>query len=925
TQLTDYGFHFDKIPMYCDSKAAIAISCNPVHHSCTKHIDVRYHFIKEKVEKGIVELFFVGTEYQLADLFTKALPEERFKYLIKRLGMRCLTPEELKTLHAYFAAEGIQHQTSVARTPKQNGVVERWNRTLVEAARTMLSDTKVPLFFWAEAIATACFTQNRSLVIPHHEKTPYHIINDRKPLVKFFHIFGSVCYIVRDGENLNKIKEKVDECIFVGYSTQSRAYRVFNKRTRVIIESIHVNFDELPQMVLGHNSSDPAPTCQMMASDQHSSDPAPECQTMALEHISLSPGRKCQENASHEDRTVTTSNELDLLFSLMFDELLNGSSKVVSKSSAVSAADAPNKRQHLTTPLTNHTTPAPTCQTPTIAPTALSTENINQVEKHAENDQVVDDEFINIFSTLVQDQGETSSRHVNSLNMHTFYQRYPSEHRWTKDHPLFETYLCKLCGNNSHDGYDCQQQFPFVYEQEPSYNQNYNGNYYPHDSPGCLCCDNCGGSHPTFQCQPMDQNTDSSGFDQIQSPQYPVIHHLSQADVEEVLQDKEKFTQNTQTFLEKFNRYSFGVTPRVLTIAQERIYKIKYVFTEPEEIPELMCKLREDVRNIREELAEHINSPKKSSDVTTPVLPTEEPEYSLSMGYEHFNTTPEMESDEIIKSGVDKLVPIPRECNVTLEDKRECDVLVCEDSSTFDVCDNHSEILSDSNNDDISSDDDAFEDIEYVEATPLDPGLVSLEEENDVYQEEEEFNLEDIQDVILREKLLSINRLIANIKSLNDNPTPDCVLKSFASIPIFKDSDNSLSISKNSSLEFETFNNLIPSDIKNFCYDSEEDIRFLEELLIYDSIPFPDNEASDFDFKPNSGEVISAVMYDNDELKCFDPGSEIDVSTNVEEDNYFPFIFVIRIFLPYLIYPEVSPLLLFVGSEDTIFDPGIFV
>ncbi|GKA10850.1 retrovirus-related pol polyprotein from transposon TNT 1-94 [Tanacetum coccineum] len=98
TQLTDYGFHFDKIPMYCDSKAAIAISCNPVQHSRTKHIDVRYHFIKEQVEKGIVELFFVGTEYQLADLFTKALPEDRFKYLVRRLGMRCLTPEELEVL-----------------------------------------------------------------------------------------------------------------------------------------------------------------------------------------------------------------------------------------------------------------------------------------------------------------------------------------------------------------------------------------------------------------------------------------------------------------------------------------------------------------------------------------------------------------------------------------------------------------------------------------------------------------------------------------------------------------------------------------------------------------------------------------------------------------------------------------------------------
>ncbi|GJS33708.1 retrovirus-related pol polyprotein from transposon TNT 1-94 [Tanacetum coccineum] len=80
TQFTYYGFHFDKIPIYYDSKAAIAISCNPVQHFRTKHIDVRYHFIKERVEKGIVELFFVGTEYQLADLFTKALPEDRYSW-----------------------------------------------------------------------------------------------------------------------------------------------------------------------------------------------------------------------------------------------------------------------------------------------------------------------------------------------------------------------------------------------------------------------------------------------------------------------------------------------------------------------------------------------------------------------------------------------------------------------------------------------------------------------------------------------------------------------------------------------------------------------------------------------------------------------------------------------------------------------------
>nr|GEY92713.1 retrovirus-related Pol polyprotein from transposon TNT 1-94 [Tanacetum cinerariifolium] len=233
-----------------------------------------------------------------------------------------------KTLHAYFAQEGIQHQTSIARTPKQNGVVERRNRTLVEAARTMLS-------------------------------------------------------------------EKGDACIFVGYYTQSRAYRVFNKRIKVIVETIHVNFDELPQM----------------ASDHVSSNPVPKCPTMALKHDSLSPG---QENVPQVAETVTTLNELDLLFSLKFDELLNGFTQVVSKCSAVTTADATNQRQQKhttpststtfakdTPPLNIQTTPATTCQEPTVT----ATENIKQAETITKNAQVEDGEFINIFCTPVQEKG----------------------------------------------------------------------------------------------------------------------------------------------------------------------------------------------------------------------------------------------------------------------------------------------------------------------------------------------------------------------------------------------------------------------------------------------------------------------------------------------------------------------------------------
>ncbi|GKE03171.1 hypothetical protein Tco_1395189 [Tanacetum coccineum] len=98
SQLTDYGFAFNKIPLYCDNKSAIALCCNNVQHLRSKHIDVRYHFIKEKVENGVVKLYFVKTEYQLADIFTKALAKEIFVFLISRLVMKSMSPKTLKSL-----------------------------------------------------------------------------------------------------------------------------------------------------------------------------------------------------------------------------------------------------------------------------------------------------------------------------------------------------------------------------------------------------------------------------------------------------------------------------------------------------------------------------------------------------------------------------------------------------------------------------------------------------------------------------------------------------------------------------------------------------------------------------------------------------------------------------------------------------------
>ncbi|GKA61913.1 hypothetical protein Tco_0761432 [Tanacetum coccineum] len=327
---------------------------------------------------------------------------------------------------------------------------------------------------------------------------------------------------------------------------------------------------------------------------------------------------------------------------------------------------------------------------------------------------------------------------------------------------------------------------------------------------------------------------------------------------------------------------------------------------------------------------------------------------------EHLDTTPTTESDEVIKSSVENLVQIPSEFKGISEDT--CDVPVCEDPSTFDALSNHSEILSDSNDDGTSSDDDSYENIEYVEASPLNLEYDSLEEVNDVDQEEKEFDLEDIfriQDVILREKLLNISRLVTNIESLKDNPTPDYVFKSPSPFPIpvvdsdsfFEESDTS---SDTSLPKFKTFsdhteetrsgsttthaNNSLP-EYDSFLFEIEPDQGGLTGIVISNNSNNPLLELpmfESFHFDPSFPrplpeppdveisliiETDAPVINNVDELnedECFDPGGG---EINVEVDNSFTF--VIRTFLPFLTYPVDSPFLCSFGNEDTIFDPGI--
>ncbi|GKC26608.1 uncharacterized mitochondrial protein-like protein [Tanacetum coccineum] len=152
----------------------------------------------------------------------------------------------------------------LARKDLQNDVAEIRDRTLMEAVRTMLIFFKAPMFLWAEAVATVCYTQNRSPIHTRHNKTSYELVHEKKPDLTFFRVFNALCYPTNDSEDLGKLQPTTDIRIFVGYAPSRKGYRINNKRTRQIMETIHVQFDELSEpMAPVRLSTGPAPTFLM--------------------------------------------------------------------------------------------------------------------------------------------------------------------------------------------------------------------------------------------------------------------------------------------------------------------------------------------------------------------------------------------------------------------------------------------------------------------------------------------------------------------------------------------------------------------------------------------------------------------------------------------------------------------------------------
>nr|GEZ77036.1 integrase, catalytic region, zinc finger, CCHC-type, peptidase aspartic, catalytic [Tanacetum cinerariifolium] len=222
----------------------------------------------------------------------------------------------------------------------------RRNQTLVEAERTMLTFANLSSFLWAEAIATACFTQNRSIIHKHFDKTPYELINNRKPNIKFFHVFRCRCYLLNDYEDVGKLKAKGDIGVFVGYSKESAAFRIYNKRTRKIQESVNVNFDEISDM--------------------------------ASKQFSLEPGLS-NLNETRKSSNLSVSQEEVIL---------------------------PQTNTHLI--------------------------SINMIHNGDEAST-----SHNVFNKRLEDAYFDVSKSCHDpSNVHTYYQPYPYENKWTKDHPL---------------------------------------------------------------------------------------------------------------------------------------------------------------------------------------------------------------------------------------------------------------------------------------------------------------------------------------------------------------------------------------------------------------------------------------------------------------------------------------------------------
>nr|GEU39067.1 hypothetical protein [Tanacetum cinerariifolium] len=354
-------------------------------------------------------------------LRTKDETPEVIKNFLKKIYVRLQAPviivrtengTEFKNhvLKEYLDSVGITHETSAAKTPQQNGVVERRNHTLVEAARTMLIFSHASLFLWDEETATA------------------------KPDISYLYILGALCYPKNDLEDIGKLGAKGDIRFFIGYSANSIAYGVYKRRTKKIMETMNVTFDELSAMAFEQNSSRPG--LQSMSSGQISSELK----------LTYAPSTITPQRPSERD--------LDILFEPLHNEYLDGrpleAPRTIRAAPALQNLQAPTASMSIqdsaltptnssNNPVSSHNVDAPS-QQHAQQQRNLTSSPIVFVADNVPNVVFKGDLFVNPFATPSTESFVSSTQYVDPSNMHTFYQPYPHDYEWTKDHP-FEIFL----------------------------------------------------------------------------------------------------------------------------------------------------------------------------------------------------------------------------------------------------------------------------------------------------------------------------------------------------------------------------------------------------------------------------------------------------------------------------------------------------
>ncbi|GJU89715.1 hypothetical protein Tco_1302138 [Tanacetum coccineum] len=477
--------------------------------------------------------------------------------------------------------------------------------------------------------------------------------------------------------------------------------------------------------------------------------------------------------------------------------------------------------------------------------------------------------------------------------------------------PQYVPYSCELCGNDAHHGYDCPPQVPFVYNQDPCFNQNFD--YFPQTSPSFPqqypCCEDCGGPHETFQCQPMNYyepnpcyDSNYSGFDQFQPPQYTVNHPIFNAQ-NELLNSQNEIMEQMTSICDMVGQY-MQKKEEDKRIAEDQAAKDRYW-----KIP--ICYDDDDDEESSIPLKDIIISGLPSCVAITPALLTKEPVDSLIMEDEHLDTIPATESDEVIKSSIENLVQTPSEFEGIPDSV--CDMPLCNNPTPLEAFKEHSEIVIDFNDDSTSSDDDFYPKDEYIDYVEhiLRCEIVSQRWWSLLYL-----------------KLEGLIRYSSNthkmIVFISSGSTTTRSLPNYEAF--YLDDDHIEEKSSGSTTTHADFSQ----------YDS-----FIFDLSIN---PFPPTDRSDFyheEFVDELAHIISPSEYD-----CFyfksepDPGELTSIvdseirenvlsTTNVNlpfEDDQSPLLaYVVWIFLPFLMYPVNPPYLLSYRNEDTIFDPGISV